>query len=133
MNRASCNHVNGSCTCTPGWSGVNCTERCPAGYYGMLCASKCQCSVNGTEGASLCNSVTGECNCSLGYHGYRYDIALFLEARLRSRDSVCIKRHIHSYGLPLSTRYNVPLFIRLQTHPLRIHQISIIGIYQISD
>ena len=71
MNRASCNHVNGSCTCTPGWSGVKCTERCPVEYYGMLCASKCQCSVNGTESASLCNPVTGECNCSLGYHGYR--------------------------------------------------------------
>ena len=71
MNSASCSHVDGSCTCTPGWSGVNCTERCPAGYYGMLCASKCQCNISGTEGTSLCNSVTGECNCSLGYHGYR--------------------------------------------------------------
>lgn len=58
---------------------------------------------------------------------------MFLEARLRPRDSVYIKRRIHSYGLPLSTRYNVPLFIRLQSHPLGIHQISVIGIYQISN
>jgi len=71
MNGASCDPVNGTCTCAPGWSGSNCTERCPVGYYGMLCASQCLCSANNTESAGACDSVTGDCNCKPGRRGHR--------------------------------------------------------------
>jgi len=71
MNNASCDHVNGTCTCVPGWYGANCMESCPTGYYGMQCASRCQCSENGTEVETSCDSVTGLCNCRPGYHGYK--------------------------------------------------------------
>ena len=70
MNSASCDHVDGSCTCSPGWSGLNCSDSCPVGYYGMLCASKCLCSANNTEITS-CDSVTGVCNCRPGYQGFK--------------------------------------------------------------
>ncbi|XP_062566931.1 protein draper-like, partial [Saccostrea cucullata] len=51
--------ANGSCFCSPGWMGDNCSEPCKSGKYGDKCQFECSCENNAT-----CNHVTGNCDCS---------------------------------------------------------------------
>lgn len=49
-NGATCDPVNGTCTCTQGWKGRNCSTRaCPDGLFGPTCSSVCQCIVDNTD------------------------------------------------------------------------------------
>jgi hypothetical protein len=50
MNGATCDPVNGTCTCTQGWKGRNCSTRaCPDGLFGQSCSTVCQCIVDNTD------------------------------------------------------------------------------------
>lgn len=50
MNGATCDPVNGTCTCTQGWKGRNCSTRaCSDGLFGPQCSSVCQCNVDNTD------------------------------------------------------------------------------------
>jgi hypothetical protein len=50
MNGATCDPVNGTCSCTQGWKGRNCSTRaCPDGLFGQSCLSVCQCIVDNTD------------------------------------------------------------------------------------
>ncbi|XP_078331951.1 platelet endothelial aggregation receptor 1-like [Crassostrea virginica] len=50
---------NGTCLCSPGWTGKNCSQACDQGKYGEGCKHKCTCQNNAT-----CDHVTGKCDCS---------------------------------------------------------------------
>ncbi|XP_078331970.1 uncharacterized protein LOC111099217 isoform X2 [Crassostrea virginica] len=50
---------NGTCLCSPGWTGNNCSQACEQGKYGEGCKYKCTCQNNAT-----CDHVTGICDCS---------------------------------------------------------------------
>lgn len=40
-----CSHVDGECTCSPGWTGIDCTDRvCPEHLYGLGCSMQCDCN-----------------------------------------------------------------------------------------
>ncbi|XP_065177608.1 multiple epidermal growth factor-like domains protein 11 isoform X1 [Sycon ciliatum] len=62
-----CNHVNGSCSCFPGYHGHRCRKRCVDGKFGLHCAHRCECT-SGAE-TSACNVFDGVCQCKPGYVG----------------------------------------------------------------
>ena len=64
MNNAQCHHINGSCTCLPGWIGQHCEIPCPAGTYGDGCTQNCTCMNGG-----VCDAATGLCRCTPGWIG----------------------------------------------------------------
>ena len=64
QNGASCNHIDGDCTCTAGWHGVHCEMMCEAGTYGLLCGQRCLC-----QNEARCDHVTGVCSCTPGWEG----------------------------------------------------------------
>lgn len=55
-----------SCSCAPGFKGLQCSQECEPGYYGADCLQRCHCAVDGD-----CDSITGECQkgCSSGWTG----------------------------------------------------------------
>ncbi|KAL4229959.1 hypothetical protein ACF0H5_010350 [Mactra antiquata] len=62
----SCHPKNGSCICSNGYEGDDCTKTCDSPYYGEQCKHECICK-NGE-----CHHVTGNCtNCYAGYIGLR--------------------------------------------------------------
>ena len=61
-NGASCNHVDGTCRCEPGFYGDKCENRCDPGKYGYLCLLTCSCHNGGT-----CSHVDGSCSCTPGW------------------------------------------------------------------
>ncbi|XP_061185193.1 protein draper-like [Saccostrea echinata] len=64
----TCQHTDGSCTCSSGWMGINCNQECPPGYYGINCNEECSlhCGFNDT-----CERYNGSCprGCQEPYTG----------------------------------------------------------------
>ena len=58
QNEALCHHVNGNCSCLPGWEGLLCENPCADGFYGDGCAGSCQC-----ENGARCDKATGMVFC----------------------------------------------------------------------
>jgi hypothetical protein len=72
MNGATCDPVNGTCTCTEGWTGLDCSTRaCPDGLFGQKCLSVCQCNVDNTDmwvlSCYICTLWEAICIVSLNY------------------------------------------------------------------
>ncbi|XP_070547076.1 multiple epidermal growth factor-like domains protein 10 isoform X2 [Ptychodera flava] len=65
LNGGSCDPVNGSCTCSPGWKGQFCQNQCNDDDYGPGCNLDCPNCQNG----GICHHVTGECICPVGFRG----------------------------------------------------------------
>lgn len=92
-NNGICHPASGRCSCTPGWTGPNCTEGgcthnighwskgqatdgpkyafvrvflpdCPAGFYGTDCQQSCLC-----QNGATCNKTNGKCTCAKGWTG----------------------------------------------------------------
>ncbi|KAF3833079.1 hypothetical protein F7725_026744 [Dissostichus mawsoni] len=63
-NGAQCSATDGECNCSPGWTGLFCTQRCSAGFYGSQCAEVCRCQ-NGAD----CEHISGQCSCRTGFIG----------------------------------------------------------------
>uniref|UniRef100_A0A8C1P2H4 Multiple EGF-like-domains 10 n=1 Tax=Cyprinus carpio TaxID=7962 RepID=A0A8C1P2H4_CYPCA len=63
-NNGTCNPIDGSCQCYPGWIGSDCSQRCPLGFYGKDCVQACQCE-NGAD----CDHISGQCTCRTGFMG----------------------------------------------------------------
>ena len=55
----------GVCRCEAGYSGAHCERLgCPPGQWGSGCVEVCRC-----EHGAWCHPVTGDCDCTPGYHG----------------------------------------------------------------
>ncbi|KAI3371279.1 hypothetical protein L3Q82_023896, partial [Scortum barcoo] len=63
-NNGTCNPIDGSCQCFPGWIGDDCSQACPSGHWGPDCLNSCNCH-NGAQ----CSAYDGECRCSPGWTG----------------------------------------------------------------
>ncbi|TNM90593.1 hypothetical protein fugu_002882 [Takifugu bimaculatus] len=63
-NNSTCNPIDGSCQCYPGWIGTDCSRRCPTGFHGAHCAEVCRCQ-NGAD----CDHISGQCSCRTGFIG----------------------------------------------------------------
>ncbi|KAI4830768.1 hypothetical protein KUCAC02_002381, partial [Chaenocephalus aceratus] len=63
-NNGTCNPIDGSCQCYPGWIGEDCSKPCSQGSWGPDCIHTCNCH-NGAQ----CSATDGECNCSSGWTG----------------------------------------------------------------
>lgn len=64
--KGTCSTATGTCTCTPGWAGDNCSiQTCPVDEDGNICSGNGQCTWLDT-----CQCYTGfsgpACNCSVG-------------------------------------------------------------------
>ncbi|XP_022082006.1 uncharacterized protein LOC110974573 isoform X2 [Acanthaster planci] len=60
-NGASCNPINRSCICKPGWVGSNCQTSCREknnSTYGPSCKRGCRCGLD-----AACEPITGVCEC----------------------------------------------------------------------
>ncbi|XP_055859523.1 fibrillin-1-like isoform X4 [Biomphalaria glabrata] len=59
-NTANCNNVNGTCTCNPGWTGLNC------GHLVDQCSNTTLC----TSANETCYNISGTatCDCLIGFH-----------------------------------------------------------------
>ena len=83
QNGATCNNIDGSCSCTIGYTGTICDMSksnclihcviilpcylaCPEGFYGQDCSQTCDC-LNG----ATCSPFDGTCTCAEGYTGTR--------------------------------------------------------------
>ncbi|XP_022179655.1 protein draper-like isoform X3 [Myzus persicae] len=64
QNNATCNYLNGNCSCQQGYWGEYCEDLCPSGYYGHKCQNVCKCQTG-----AKCDPLNGACNCSPGYTG----------------------------------------------------------------
>lgn len=65
MNGATCDKGTGRCHCSPGWIGIDCSERkCPENKYSEDCSESCECEVENTE---LCHPHDGKCDCKPGW------------------------------------------------------------------
>uniref|UniRef100_A0A8C6QPT1 Platelet endothelial aggregation receptor 1 n=1 Tax=Nannospalax galili TaxID=1026970 RepID=A0A8C6QPT1_NANGA len=60
----TCHPQDGSCACTPGWTGPHCLEGCPPGVFGVNCSQLCQCGPG-----EKCHPETGVCICPPGHSG----------------------------------------------------------------
>ena len=73
--QGGCNSITGSCTCKPGYRGLNCDE-CENGYFttdDKVC-QRCLCLNEGVELAlneQICNNKTGACLCKSNFIGTR--------------------------------------------------------------
>ncbi|XP_077983222.1 tryptase beta-2-like [Glandiceps talaboti] len=63
----SCNHVDGTCDCKDGWTGLKCNQVCPVGSYGRACSMECDCL---NEHTRSCNPIDGTCLCKSKWTGY---------------------------------------------------------------
>ena len=64
QNGATCERVNGTCTCTAGYVGMNCELECPEWKHGMNCELDCSCVRSNTQS---CDHTNGQCLCQSGY------------------------------------------------------------------
>ncbi|GIX92062.1 hypothetical protein CEXT_634731 [Caerostris extrusa] len=80
--RAQCNHINGSCICEEGYTGIKCEEVCPIGTWGKNCAESCDCKNGGkclpdtgksatAKNNAICDKAEG-CICTDGFTGITY-------------------------------------------------------------
>ncbi|XP_016661742.1 protein draper isoform X2 [Acyrthosiphon pisum] len=69
QNNATCNYLNGNCSCQQGYWGKYCEDPCPPGYYGHKCQNVCKCQTG-----AKCDPVNGACNCSPGYTGTNCEV-----------------------------------------------------------
>ncbi|RVE71781.1 hypothetical protein OJAV_G00055350 [Oryzias javanicus] len=67
-NGAQCSPYDGECRCSPGWTGLYCTQSCPSGFHGRDCSEVCHCQ-NGAD----CDHITGLCACRTGFIGTNCD------------------------------------------------------------
>ncbi|KAG8506473.1 N-acetylglucosamine-1-phosphodiester alpha-N-acetylglucosaminidase [Galemys pyrenaicus] len=58
-NGASCDPVQGTCSCPPGFTGDTCMQECPLGWHGPGCQQPCRC-----EHQCPCDPQTGNCSLS---------------------------------------------------------------------
>ncbi|XP_070537133.1 multiple epidermal growth factor-like domains protein 10 [Ptychodera flava] len=65
-NTVSCDHLDGTCRCKPGWIGATCNQKCEKGMYGHHCMQECLCDMNNTVS---CDRHGGSCRCKLGWTG----------------------------------------------------------------
>uniref|UniRef100_A0A8C6Y139 EGF-like domain-containing protein n=1 Tax=Naja naja TaxID=35670 RepID=A0A8C6Y139_NAJNA len=64
-NGATCEPIDGGCTCVAGWQGSQCTQpSCQSGRYGKKCSVPCKCANH-----SICHPVDGSCDCLPGWTG----------------------------------------------------------------
>ncbi|CAB1456884.1 unnamed protein product [Pleuronectes platessa] len=63
-NNGTCNPIDGSCQCFPGWIGEDCSQACPSGHWGPDCLNSCNC-----HNSAQCSAYDGECRCSPGWTG----------------------------------------------------------------
>ena len=66
QNGAICDPKDGSCECSPGWSGKKCDKACAPGTFGKDCSRKCDCA----DGMH-CDPSDGECICPPGKKGHK--------------------------------------------------------------
>lgn len=64
-NGATCDHIDGVCSCGLGWHGELCDRPCSSGSFGRGCEEVCNC-----ENGARCDHVTGECFCAPGWKGF---------------------------------------------------------------
>lgn len=63
-NNGTCNPIDGSCQCYPGWIGSDCSQPCPPGQWGPNCIHTCNC-----HNGAYCSAYDGECKCTPGWTG----------------------------------------------------------------
>uniref|UniRef100_A0A8C2BWC6 Multiple EGF-like-domains 10 n=1 Tax=Cyprinus carpio TaxID=7962 RepID=A0A8C2BWC6_CYPCA len=63
-NNGTCNPIDGSCQCYPGWIGSDCSQPCPPGQWGPNCIHTCNC-----HNGAFCSAYDGECKCTAGWTG----------------------------------------------------------------
>ncbi|GLD53260.1 N-acetylglucosamine-1-phosphodiester alpha-N-acetylglucosaminidase-like protein [Lates japonicus] len=80
FNGALCNHVNGRCTCPPGFYGNSCEE----GSYGLSCAEECQC-----EDQCPCDPVTGSCAADRGLNQAGQCLARLMFTTQKQQEEDC--------------------------------------------
>lgn len=69
QNNATCNYLNGDCSCQRGYWGKYCENVCPSGHYGYKCQHVCRC-----QAGAKCDPVNGVCYCSPGYTGINCEV-----------------------------------------------------------
>lgn len=83
QNGAECDHMNGKCSCLPGYIGPFCDIKCPAKTYGLKCHQPCDCLYNAT-----CDHVTGHCQCEAGWSGTRCEKAPAMDVTMVPKTSI---------------------------------------------
>ena len=63
---ATCDEINGQCSCAPGVDSRTC-DTCSPGYFGLTVGgcTPCHCNLDGSPTA-ICDPVTGQCGCTEG-------------------------------------------------------------------
>ncbi|XP_045544826.1 multiple epidermal growth factor-like domains protein 11 [Salmo salar] len=86
-NNGTCNPIDGSCQCYPGWIGEDCSKGCSSGFFGTDCSEACVyggCSSGffGTDCSEVCrcqngadcDHITGQCSCRTGFIGHSCEL-----------------------------------------------------------
>ena len=58
--------LKGDCTCSAGYTGINCENKCDDNYFGINCNQECDCD---KDNSIKCDAVTGKCICKPEWGG----------------------------------------------------------------
>ena len=99
-NNSTCSPIDGTCSCTEGWTGSDCSLECDNGFFGKDCNQICNCSIHGK-----CNRFTGKCECFGEYQGETCEKSKFCVLLC------CFKKVDDGFYFKKSLSHNLPFGI----------------------
>ena len=97
-NTFNCTHIEGKCSCMPGWKGDTCSATCRTGTFGPNCIFNCTCKNGGH-----CNASSGICRFTITefIHFILSDFIYVFVVVYPDLSALCVKSCVHQENTDL--------------------------------